>query len=61
LWSAIVTKILATLFVLFPFGLITPIGWSEVGLVWGYCIVWIFIEDQAKLAVYKYFRRSSST
>jgi len=61
LWSAIVTKILATLFVLFPFGLITPIGWSEVGLVWIYCIVWIFIEDQAKLAVYKYFRRSSAT
>ncbi len=60
LWSAIVTKILASLFVLFPFGLITPIGWSDVGLVWIYCIVWIFIEDRAKLAVYNYFNRSSS-
>ncbi len=60
LWSAIVTKILATLFVLFPFGLITPIGWSDVGLVWAYCIGWIFIEDWAKLAVYKYFHRFPS-
>jgi len=59
LWSAIVTKVLATLFVVFPFGLITPIGWSDVGLIWGYCIVWIFIEDWAKLAVYDHFRRSA--
>ena len=59
LWSAIVTKVLATLFVVFPFGLITPIGWGDVGLIWVYCIVWIFIEDLAKLAVYNRFRRSS--
>jgi H+-transporting ATPase len=59
LWSAIATKVLATLFVIFPFGLITPIGWSDVGLIWIYCIVWIFIEDLAKLAVYNRFRRSS--
>ncbi|MEJ2479367.1 MAG: HAD-IC family P-type ATPase [Acidihalobacter sp.] len=59
LWSAIVTKVLATLFVVFPFGLITPIGWGDVGLIWVYCIVWIFIEDLAKLAVYNRFRGSS--
>jgi H+-transporting ATPase len=59
LWSAIVTKVLATLFVVFPFGLITPIGWGDVALIWVYCIVWIFIEDWAKLAVYNRFRRSS--
>lgn len=59
LWSAILTKVLATLFVLFPFGLITPIGWSDVALIWAYCIVWIFIEDWAKLAVYNRFNRSS--
>jgi H+-transporting ATPase len=59
LWSAIVTKVLATLFVVFPFGLITPIGWGDVGLIWVYCLVWIFIEDWAKLAVYNRFRRSS--
>jgi H+-transporting ATPase len=59
LWSAIVTKALATLFVIFPFGLITPIGWGDVGLVWVYCIVWIFIEDRAKLAVYDHLHHAS--
>ncbi len=59
LWSAIVTKVLATLFVVFPFGLMTPIGWLDVGLIWGYCIVWIFIEDAAKLAVYRHIEHSS--
>jgi H+-transporting ATPase len=59
LWSAIVTKVLATLFVVFPFGLIQPIRWFDVGLIWVYCIVWIFIEDWAKLAVYKRFQRIS--
>jgi len=61
LWSAIFTKILATLFVLFPFGLITPIGWSSAGLIWVYCIVWVFIEDWAKLAVYRHFHRLSGS
>jgi len=59
LWSAIVTKVLATLFVIFPFGLMTAIGWSDAGLIWAYCIVWIFIEDQAKLAVYQRFSRTT--
>ncbi len=60
LWSAVVTKVLATLFVVFPFGLMTALGWSDVGLIWAYCIVWIFIEDRAKLAVYRRFSRTST-
>jgi H+-transporting ATPase len=55
LWSTVVTKVLATLFVVFPLGLMTAIGWYDVGLIWAYCIVWIFIEDRAKLAVYRRF------
>ena len=54
LWSAVITKLAATLFVVYPFGLIAPISWSQVGLVWGYCVVWIFIEDLAKLTVYRH-------
>ncbi len=54
LWSAIVTKILATLFVVYPFGLITPISWEAVGIIWGYCLAWIFIEDLAKCAVLRH-------
>ncbi len=60
LWSAIITKILATAFVLYPFGLITPISWMDAGFIWAYCIIWIFIEDGAKLMVYRHFSRISS-
>ncbi len=59
LWSAILTKVVATLFVVYPLGLITPISWKDVGLIWIYCIVWIFIEDWAKLEVYARFHRTS--
>jgi H+-transporting ATPase len=54
LWSAIVTKLLATLFVVHPFGLITPIDWRAVGVIWGYCIAWLFMSDLAKLTVMKH-------
>ncbi len=53
LWSAIATKVLATLFVVYPFGFITSISWENAGLVWAYCIAWIFVEDVAKTFMYK--------
>ena len=59
LWSAIVTKLLATLFVVYPFGLITPISWRSVGIVWAYCIIWLFMGDLAKLAVYRHMDMAS--
>jgi H+-transporting ATPase len=54
LWSAVVTKLLATLLVVYPFGLLTPISWRWVGLIWAYCIAWLFLEDLAKLMVYRH-------
>ena len=54
LWSAIITKVLATLLVAFGFGLVTPISWESIGLIWAYCLVWVFIEDWAKLNVYRH-------
>jgi H+-transporting ATPase len=54
LWSAIGTKALVTVFVAFGFGLVTPISWTVIGFVWVYCIAWIFIEDWAKLHVYRH-------
>ncbi|RJR41384.1 MAG: plasma-membrane proton-efflux P-type ATPase [Deltaproteobacteria bacterium] len=54
LWSAIVTKVLATLFVVYPFGIMAPITWFQVGLIWGYCLIWVFVEDAAKLMVYRH-------
>ena len=59
LWSAIGTKVLATLFVVYPFGLITPISWTSVGVIWAYCIVWIFIEDLVKLVVYRHLNEET--
>lgn len=60
LWSAILTKALATLFVVFPLGLIAPISWSAVGIIWVYCLFWALVEDQAKLAVYRQLDRSAT-
>jgi len=31
--------------------LVAPIPWKYVGFVWLYCLVWVFIEDWAKLQV----------
>jgi H+-transporting ATPase len=45
------TQVAAALIAGFGF-LVSPIPWSYVGLVWAYCLVWVFIEDWAKLHVY---------
>ena len=59
LWSTILTKLLATLFVVYPFGLITPIHWRAVGIIWAYCIAWLFMGDLVKLAVVNHLEMSS--
>ncbi len=59
LWSAILTKLLATLFVVYPFGLITAIHWRAVGIIWAYCLAWLFLGDAAKLAVLRHLELSS--
>jgi len=33
---------------------VTPIPWSYIAAVWGYCLVWVFIEDYIKLRVYRH-------
>jgi H+-transporting ATPase len=54
LGAIIGTQILAVLIVGFGF-LVAPIPWSYVALIWGYCLVWVLIEDQAKLYAYRQF------
>lgn len=34
---------------------ITPIGWQWAGFVWGYALIWFFINDRVKLAAFKVF------
>jgi H+-transporting ATPase len=45
------TQLLAALIVGFGW-IVAAIPWSYIGLVWAYCLVWVFIEDWAKLQVY---------
>lgn len=41
------------------FGLVTPIRWPEIALIWAYSITWSFVTDWAKIAVYESFEKSS--
>ncbi|ASA77618.1 plasma-membrane proton-efflux P-type ATPase [Thermococcus sp. 5-4] len=52
LWSAIITKILATLVVVYGI-FVTPIGWKLAGLIWAYALVWMLVIDEAKVIVLK--------
>lgn len=54
LWSAVLTKILATLAAVY--GILMPsIGWKWALLVWGYAIVWFIIADFVKRLGYYLF------
>jgi H+-transporting ATPase len=54
-WSALVTKLIGTLLAAYGFGLIAPIGWREIILIWGYSIIWAFLTDWVKTMVYRHF------
>lgn len=52
LWIAVLgTQIIATLIAVYGF-LMTPLGWNWALFVWGYAIVWFFINDRLKVFVY---------
>jgi len=51
------TQTLAALIVGFGW-IVAPIPWGYVGLVWAYCLGWVFIEDWAKLQVYHHLELS---
>jgi H+-transporting ATPase len=55
IWSAVATKLIGTLLAAYGFGLITPIGWKEIALIWIYSVTWAFITDWAKMRVYHHF------
>jgi H+-transporting ATPase len=52
IWSAVGTKIAATLLCAYGLGLVTPIRWTDIALIWGYSITWSFLTDWAKIGVY---------
>ena len=55
IWSAVLTKLAGTFLAAYGFGLLTPIGWMDIGLIWLYSIVWAFLEDWGKIMVYRHF------
>jgi H+-transporting ATPase len=42
IWAAMITKVAATILCAYGFGLITPISWPAIALIWGYSITWSF-------------------
>ena len=59
IWSALLTKLAATLLCAWGLGLVTPISWAEIALVWGYSIAWSLLTDGAKRAVYRHLEHAS--
>ncbi len=58
-WAAVITKLAATLLAAYGFGLITPISWPEVALIWGYSIVSALVTDLVKVQVYRHLQHSA--
>ena len=52
LWSAVGTKVLATLIVVYGF-LVPAIGWELAGLVWGWALVEFVVTDFIKVPFFK--------
>ena len=61
IWSAVITKIAATLVAAYGFGLITPITWPEIALIWGYSISSALITDLVKVHVYRHLGHETPT
>jgi H+-transporting ATPase len=56
LWSAILTKALATLGAVYGWFMV-PIGWEWALVIWGYALAWFFVNDVVKLATYRMLDR----
>ena len=52
LGAVVGTQVLATCIALFGFGLVTPLAWQWVLLVWGWAIAWFLVNDRFKLLTY---------
>jgi H+-transporting ATPase len=51
-WSAVITKLLATLIVVYGV-FMTPIGWGLAGFIWLYALVAFVVTDFIKVFFYK--------
>jgi H+-transporting ATPase len=49
--AILLTQAIAAAIVGFGF-LVTPIPWTYIGMVWAYCLIWMFFNDWVKVQVY---------
>lgn len=49
------TQTVATLITVYGF-IVPPIGWGMAMFVWGYALMWFFVTDFAKIALYKFIK-----
>jgi H+-transporting ATPase len=54
LWSAIITKVLATLAAVYGL-FMPPIGWKWAFVIWGHALAWFLVNDRIKLVAYRIF------
>ena len=47
------TQVVATLIAVYGAGLVTPLGWTYAGIVWGYAFIWFLATDPIKLVAYR--------
>jgi H+-transporting ATPase len=55
-WAAILTKVFATLFAVYGW-FVSPIGWPNAFLIWGYALIWFVINDFVKIWMYAMLRK----
>ena len=60
LWTAVVTKVAATLFAVYGW-FIGAIGWENALIIWGYAIGWAIVNDFVKIITYKWLKRQRVT
>ncbi len=53
------TQVIGTLAAVYGWGM-TPLGWKYALAVWAYALAWFFINDMAKVAVYKLLRQGTA-
>ncbi len=37
---------------------VTPISWEYIGMIWAYCLFWVFVEDALKLMTYRHLEHT---
>jgi len=58
LGAILTTQVVAALIVGFGI-LVAPLPWPYIAFIWGYCLVWVLIEDWAKLNTYRHLDSSA--